>query len=89
MNRFDLTIAPPESRRKLYQALRLQATVDRDSQIRLSGIFDPDVYLPDVLREANDSISHSAWADGWLAPRPKVPEEMKVVVTLDTTHRSG
>jgi hypothetical protein len=60
LNRIDLTIASPESRRKLYQALRLQASVDAGRTIRLSGVFEPDVYLPDVLREANASISHSA-----------------------------
>lgn len=86
MNEIDLGITPMESRPKLYKALQLKAHVDADGQVRLSGVFDPDVYMPDLLREANDSISHTAWADGWLAPRPKVPEGTRVVVSMTNAH---
>ncbi len=48
--RIHFVCAGPEDRRRIYQALRLRADVDREGTIRLSGIFDPDVYLPAVVQ---------------------------------------
>jgi hypothetical protein len=76
MNRIDLGMAAPADRRRLYAALRLRADVDQDDTIRLSGIFEPDVYLPGMLQD---------WPD-WLSPCPKVPEGTKVVVASGGTH---
>jgi hypothetical protein len=64
----------PEDRRRIYQALRLQASVDEEGQVRLSGIFSPDVYLPTLVQGPPLDPSKSL---------PKVPEGTKVVVTLD------
>jgi hypothetical protein len=69
----DLMMATPESRRRLYQALRLQVSVDEDRTIRISGVFDTDVYLHGLLELPGD----------WLSPRPKVPEGTKILVTHD------
>ena len=66
----------PQDRRRLYGALQLRVVVDKEGKIRLSGIFDPDVYLPGVLEDPLD----------WLSPRPDVPEETKVFV--DTSYSS-
>lgn len=72
VDRAKLKQASPEDRRRLYLALQLQATVDRDGQVRLSGIFDPDVYLPSVVQDPPADPS---------TPRPKIPEGTRVVVT--------
>jgi hypothetical protein len=64
----------PEDRRRIYQALRLQASVDEEGQVRRSGIFSPDVYLPTLVQGPPLDPSKSL---------PKVPEGTKVVVTLD------
>jgi hypothetical protein len=50
-------------------------SIDKEGQIRISGIFDPDVYLQDVLQDLPD----------WLTPRPEVWEQSRVVVTPDTS----
>jgi hypothetical protein len=76
LNRVDLSIASPEDRRRLYGALRLEVSVDEDRTIRLSGVFDPDVYLPGILEDPGE----------WLAPRSEVTEGTSVwVVSLDST----
>jgi hypothetical protein len=75
LNRMRLGESSMGDRRRLYQALRLQANVDEKGTVRLSGIFDPDVYLLDVLQDAPDVLT----------PRPQVPEETRVVVTSHTT----
>jgi site-specific DNA recombinase len=72
MDRMKLNQASPEDRHRVYQALRLQATVDREGKIRLSGIFDPDVYLPGVLRDPPTDPP---------TPRPRVPKNTKVQVS--------
>ncbi len=54
LNGINLTIASAEDRRRLYQALRLHVELDEHGAITLSGIFDPDVYLPDVLLDPPD-----------------------------------
>ncbi len=72
MDRMKLNQASPEDRRRLYEALRLQAIVDREGKIRLNGIFDPDVYLPGVLRDPPADPRK---------PRPKVPNDIRVQVT--------
>lgn len=51
----------------------LEATMNEDRTIRLRGVFEPDVYLPSVLRN---------WGD-WLTPGPEVPEGTRVVVKGD------
>jgi hypothetical protein len=79
LNRMRLGESSMEDRRRLYQALRLQANVDEKRTVRLSGIFDPDVYLLDVLQDAPDVLT----------PRPQVPEETRIVVTSHTTSPSG
>jgi hypothetical protein len=79
MNRIDLGMAAPADRRRLYAALRLRADVNQNDTIRLSGIFEPDVYLPGMLQD---------WPD-WLSPRPKVPEETRVVVASGDTPPCG
>lgn len=78
LNRIDLACATPEDRRRLYEAMRLLATVDRDGTIRLTGIFDPDIYLPDVLRDPPDP----------LAPYQETPEKTTVTVDTSDTRRS-
>jgi hypothetical protein len=41
-----------EARRGLYAALRLEAHVDKDGEVRLSGVVDPaEIPLLDVLGE--------------------------------------
>jgi hypothetical protein len=69
MDRMKLKQASPQDRRRVYEALRLQVTVDGEYQTRLNGIFDPDVYLPSVLRDPP--------ADPTM-PRLRVPKETKV-----------
>jgi hypothetical protein len=49
--------ACPEDRRKIYLALALRADVDRKGTICLSGIFDPDVYLPGVMQGPPDTLT--------------------------------
>jgi hypothetical protein len=50
--------ACPEDRRKIYLALALRADVDREGTIiRLSGIFDSDVYLPAVMQGPPDVLT--------------------------------
>ena len=53
----------------------MQASVGAEGTIRLSGIFDPDVYLPGVLQDPPANPSK---------PVPKVPEGTRVVVSLDS-----
>jgi hypothetical protein len=77
LDSIDLSMASPEDRRRIYQALRLEVTVDEERTIRLSGVFSPDVYLPNVLKGPPDISS----------PRPQVPEGSRVVVTSDSTPR--
>lgn len=77
LNRMDLDMASPEDRRRIYGAIRLQVNVDGEKRVRLSGVFDPGVYLPGVLQDAPDVTT----------PRPEVPKESKVFVTRDSTHR--
>jgi hypothetical protein len=63
-DRITYLVASDADRRRLYQALRLQVNVDEHCQVRHSGIFDPDVYLPDVLQDFPRDPSK---------PLPKVP----------------
>jgi len=58
-------VASPSDRRRLYQALQLQAT------IHLSGIFDPDVCLPGVME---------GWPRDPSEPVPEAPEGTRVLV---------
>lgn len=76
MNRMDLGMASPEDRRRLYQALRLTASVDEDRTVRLSGVFDPDLYLPSLLKDPPD----------FLTPEPEAPEGYARVVTSYSSH---
>jgi hypothetical protein len=73
-------VASPSERRRLYQALQLRATVDRDGTIRLSGIFDPDVYLPGVME---------GWPRDPSEPVPEAPEETRVLVAASDTPSSS
>jgi hypothetical protein len=72
MNRIDLALASPGDRRRLYTALQLRVEIGADGTIRLSGIFDPDVYLLDLIQNPPADASK---------PVPKVPEGTRVVVT--------
>jgi hypothetical protein len=68
--------ASPEDRRRIYQALRLQVSIDEEGQIRLSGIFSPDVHLHRVMQDPPVDPSK---------PLPKLPKGTRVhVVSLDT-----
>lgn len=72
MNGLDLTLAAAADRRRIYEALRLQAHVDEDRTVRITGIFDPGLYLPDLLQNGPE----------WLS---EVPDTKGIVVTLDST----
>ena len=65
LNQMRLNESSPEDRRRLYAALWLRAEIDRERGVVLSGIFDPDLYLPGVLEDAPDVLT----------PRPEVPSE--------------
>ena len=67
---------PPEDRRRVYEALRLEVTVDREGKIQLNGIFDPDVYLPGVLQDPPTDPRNQS---------PKVPNDIRVQVTTPCT----
>jgi hypothetical protein len=75
LNAMDLGMASMEDRRRLYRALRLQVSIDNERQMRISGIFDPDLYFHEVLQDPPD----------WLTPRPEVWEQAKVVVTTNSS----
>jgi site-specific DNA recombinase len=49
----DLLILSPEERRRVLQALRIRAEVDRDGNVRISGMFD--AYITDLLPMADAS----------------------------------
>ncbi len=70
-----LNESSPQDRRRIYQALRLRVVVDKHGQVRMSGVFFPEMYLLDILQGPPD----------WLAPRSEVPEGTSVVVTRDNT----
>jgi len=75
MTRIRLVESSLEHRRRIYQTLRPQVSVDEERTSRLSGLFSPDVCLLDVLEAPL----------AWLTPRPQVPEETSVVVSLDNS----
>lgn len=58
-------VASPQDRRRLYGALRLEAEVNEDRTVRLSGIFDPDIYLPGALRDGpadpSEPVPQGTW----------------------------
>jgi site-specific DNA recombinase len=68
----------PEDRRRIYQALRLQASVDEYRTVSLSGIFSSDVYLPTLVKGPPFDLSK---------PVPEVPGGTRVVVTPDSPYR--
>ncbi len=70
--------ASPQDRRRIYQALQLQASIDEDGQVRLSGIFSPDVHLLSLVQDPPIDPSE---------PVPQVPEGTSVFVTLDNSTR--
>jgi len=81
MNRINLGTAAPEDRRRLYGALRLEAHVDEDRRVRLTGVFDPDVYLPGLVQELPGLVQE--WPAG-LVPIPglaSIPNTKSTVVT--------
>ena len=63
--------ASPQDRHRIYKALRLQVEVDEEGQVRLSGIFDPDVHLHFVMKDPPIDSSK---------PLPKIPEGSRVEV---------
>ena len=73
LHEIDLRIATPEDRRRVYEALGLEVRVDEDRTARISGVFDPDIYLPGLLQDVPDLTT----------PQPEVPDGSKVVVSLD------
>lgn len=75
LNGMDLGMASMEDRRRIYGALRLKVTVDEDRTVRMGGVFNPDLYLMDILNDPPD----------WLTPRP---DGSGVVVTSDNTSRA-
>lgn len=66
-----------EDRRRIYEALRLQVHIGEDRSIRVSGIFSPEAYLLEVLRDAPDMDM----------PRPELLERKGRIVTLDSSPR--
>ena len=68
--------ASPEDRRRVYQALRLQATVEKDGTIWLEGIFDPAIRLIDLV--TGPPLDPSK-------PLPKPPEGTRVIVAPTPT----
>ena len=77
MTRIRLVESSLEDRRRIYQTLRPrpQVSVDEERTSRLSGLFSPDVCLLDVLEAPLASLT----------PRPQVPDETSVVVSLDNS----
>ena len=67
-------VATPGDRRRLYLALQLRATVEKDGTIRLSGIFDPDVYLLDVMQDGPADLTQP------------VPEQLKGARVVPTSY---
>jgi hypothetical protein len=70
-----VTISPAD-RRRLYLALQLRADVDPDGTIRLSGIFDPEIRLLDLVQDFPIDPSESV---------PEPLEGVRVVTTPDTS----
>ena len=68
--------AGPEDRRRIYQALRLQATTEKDGTVILTGIFDPAIRLIDLVTGPPPDLS---------APLPKPPVGTRVVVASENT----
>lgn len=76
MNRIRLAEASPGDRRRIYNILRLQAFVDQDRSVRITGVFDTTgQYLPDALKDGPE----------WLAPRA---DTGGIVVTSDNFRHS-
>jgi len=76
--RIHFVCSGPEDRRRIYRALRLRADVDREGTISLSGIFNPDVHLPDLVQGSPLDPSE---------PLPDDVERHKVVVASKTLIR--
>jgi site-specific DNA recombinase len=68
--------ASPQDRHRIYKALRLRVEVDKEGQVRLSGIFDPDVHLHFVMRDPPIDPSE---------PLLKIPESTRVEVVTRTS----
>ena len=70
--------ASPGDRQRIYKALRLRVEVDKEGQVRLSGIFDADVHLHFVMKDPPADPSK---------PLPEIPEVTKIkVVTRTSAH---
>jgi hypothetical protein len=70
--------ASPQDRHRIYKALRLRVEVNEEGQVRLSGIFDPDVHLHFVMRDPPIDPSK---------PLPKIPEGTRIEVVTKTSAR--
>jgi site-specific DNA recombinase len=70
--------ASPEDRHRIYKALRLRVEVDKEGQVRLSDIFDPDVHLHFVMKDPPVDPSKAL---------PKIPEGSRVEVVTRTSAR--
>jgi G3E family GTPase len=68
--------ASPQDRHRIYKALRLRAEVEEDGQVRISGIFDPDVHLHFVMKDPPNDPSK---------PLPKIPEVTRIEVVSRTS----
>ena len=65
-------LASPADRRRLYMGLQLRADVHADGTIRISGIFDPEIILLDLVQDPPTDPSE---------PEPEPLEGARVVTT--------
>jgi site-specific DNA recombinase len=85
MRGMDLRHLDPENRRRVLQALRLRVEVDKNGDARISGVFDADNNITELLPMAQ------APADEPYTVRfhHEIPPPFKGVVTLDNTRIAG
>lgn len=68
--------ASPQDRHRIYKVLRLRVEIDKEGQVRLSGIFDPDVHLHFVMKDPPIDPSK---------PLPEIPEGTRIEVVTRTS----
>ena len=66
--------------RRIKRALQLRVEVDEDRDIRLPGVFDPDVHLHGMVQDLPVDPSK---------PITPVPDDIRTVVTLKSAARAN